>query len=135
MFHPACVTGIDSPSPIQEYLEAINDLPETDRASVQLILQPLLAGMDINAEDVHVEGTAFYALQSCINHSCQPNAHALRSDDDGNFLAVILAKQDISAHTEITISYINEALPFEERKTALQDYGFNCCCPRCQSMQ
>ena len=102
---------------------------------MQFILQPLFAGMDTNAEEANVEGTAFYALQSCINHSCLPNAHALRSDDDANSIAVMLAKQDIPAHTEITISYIDETLPFEERKTALLDYGFSCSCPRCQSMQ
>ena len=114
-------------------MEAIDDLPDTDRTVVQVMLQPLLAELDIHTEEAGVEGTAFYALQSCINHSCQPNAHALRSDDDANSNAVILAKQDISSGTEITISYIDETLSSQERQAALQDYGFTCHCPLCQS--
>lgn len=131
----ALYAGIDSPSPVPEYLEAIDDLSEADKAAVQPMLQPILASIDVCAEELKVEGTAFYALQSCINHSCQPNAHALRSDDHANSFAVILAKQDIPAGAEVTISYIDETLGFEERQLALQDYGFRCSCSLCQHKQ
>ena len=79
------------------------------------------------------EGTAFYALQSCINHSCNPNAHAMKRDDqDKDGSAVILAKKCIEPGDEITISYIDESMEFDERQLALQDYGFNCRCTRCR---
>ena len=32
---------------------------------------------------------------------------------------------------QITISYIDEDLPYEERQLLLADYGFTCKCPRC----
>ncbi|WVY99678.1 hypothetical protein V8G54_025748 [Vigna mungo] len=32
---------------------------------------------------------------------------------------------------QITISYVDEDLPFEERQASLADYGFRCRCPKC----
>ena len=85
-----------------------------------------------DAYDQACEGTAFYALQSCINHSCDPNAHAMKRDQqDTDGSAVILAKRAIAKGEEITISYIDESMDHEERRSALQDYGFQCRCPRC----
>ena len=81
--------------------------------------------------DQACEGSAFYALQSCINHSCDPNAHAMKGPEDEDGCAVVLAKRDIAAGEEVTISYIDEALSFEERQAALRDYGFQCRCSRC----
>ena len=118
------VAGIMSPSPVQEYMEAINDRPDTDKS--------LIAKLDLNAEELCVDGTAFYALQSCINHSCQPNAHAIRSEQDATCSAIIIAKHSIPAGEEITISYIDESLSYEERQEALEDYGFVCKCLLCQ---
>ena len=126
------MTGIMSPSPLQEYTEAVKDLPDTDRAAAQAVLGSVLSNLDLDADELCVEGTAFYAVQSCINHSCQPSAHALRSEDDPNSFAVIIATQDIPLGDEVTISYIDESLPYEQRQEALQDYGFECCCTLCQ---
>ena len=48
------------------------------------------------------EGSAFYALQSCLNHSCRPNARAFTRDGrDTNGAAVILAKRAIAAGEEV----------------------------------
>ncbi len=116
-----------SPSPVQEYIEAIDDLPDADKS--------LIAKLDMDTEELCVDGTAFYALQSCINHSCQPNAHAIRSELDLNCSAVVIAKHSIPAGEEITISYIDESLSYEERQEALQDYGFVCKCLLCQQEQ
>ena len=124
-----------SPSPVQEYIEAAEDLPDADRDTTQAILNPLLTQMELQPDELCVEGTAFYAVQSCMNHSCQPNAHALRSEDDPNSFAVIVAKEDIPAGDELTISYIDESLPFDQRQEALQDYGFVCQCRLCQQQQ
>ena len=76
--------GIMSPSPIQEYSDAIHDLPDTNKIPAQSLLEPLMSKLEVDANDLGVDGTAFYALQSCINHSCQPNAHAMRSEEDPN---------------------------------------------------
>ena len=124
-----------SSSPLQEYIEAVEDLPPADRSTIQAILDPLLGEMGLDTQEVCVEGTAFYAVQSCINHSCQPNAQASRCEDSPNTFAVIVAKEDISVGDEITISYIDESLPYDGRQEALQDYGFVCQCPLCQQQE
>lgn len=137
--HTTCsctCTGIMSPSALQEYIEAVEDLEQPDRAAAQAAMGSAFTNLDyIGTDEVCVEGTAFYAIQSCINHSCQPNAHALRSEDDPNSFAVIVATQDIPAGEEVTISYVDESLPYELRQEALQDYGFLCCCPLCHNQQ
>ena len=93
--------------------------------------EPLLDGLG-DSYDAACEGSCFYALQSCLNHSCAPNAHAFkRKDVDTDGSAVILAKRDIAAGEEVLLSYINESAPYHERQNALKDYGFTCACPRC----
>ena len=54
--------------------------------------------------DAACEGSAFYALQSCCNHSCAPNAYAFKRaqvDTDGS--AVVLAKRAIASGEEVCI--------------------------------
>ena len=93
---------------------------------------PLLAALG-DEEVPACEGTAFYALQSCINHSCSPNAHAMKRDgQDEDGAAVILAKRDIVAGEELTISYIDEAGGVNDRAKQLAEYGFVCQCSRCR---
>lgn len=80
------------------------------------------------------EGSCFYALQSCMNHSCDPNTHAYKRagvDTDGS--AIILAKRAIEAGEEICISYIEESEPHHVRQSMLEDYAFTCSCSRCRA--
>lgn len=79
-------------------------------------------------EDDSCLGTGFYPFQSCINHSCLPNAsiHCAKSNE-----CTIVAQMKISKGEEITVSYIDEDMSFQERHRALLDYGFECKCPRC----
>lgn len=90
--------------------------------------------LDALGEDylVPCEGTAFFPLQSCMNHSCRPNAKAFKRDEDKDGHAVIIALRPISKDEEITIAYIDEDLPYEERQAQLADYGFTCTCLKCQ---
>ena len=44
---------------------------------------------------------------------------------------VISAVRDIGVGEEITISYIDEGQPLDERRADLADYGFQCRCARC----
>ena len=92
---------------------------------------PLLEALG-DAYEAPCEGTAFYALQSCMNHSCSPNAHAMKRDDqDLDGAAVILAKQAVRKGDEIFLSYIDESVDFDQRAELLRDYGITCRCPRC----
>ncbi|KDD76534.1 hypothetical protein H632_c192p2 [Helicosporidium sp. ATCC 50920] len=81
-----------------------------------------------------VEGTAFSPLHACCNHSCMPNAHAFKRSTDQDGTTVILALQDIAVGEEIELSYIDEDAPLQERRAALQEYGFLCQCVRANSV-
>lgn len=88
---------------------------------------PLLDALDTDY-DTACEGSGFYALHSCANHSCNPNA-VVEGDSSGE--AVVLACRAIKAGEEVCISYIEEEAPYRERQAALADYGFACVCERC----
>ncbi|XP_052626369.1 histone-lysine N-methyltransferase ATXR2 isoform X1 [Lactuca sativa] len=117
-------------SPVEDYFLYIDDLPEPEKKEVDEITQPFL---DALGEDYSVccQGTAFFPLQSCMNHSCCPTAKAFKRDEDRDGQATILASRPIKKGEEITISYIDEDLPFNERQALLADYGFRCKCLKC----
>ncbi|XP_071723211.1 histone-lysine N-methyltransferase ATXR2-like [Rutidosis leptorrhynchoides] len=117
-------------SPVQDYFSYIDDLPPPQKEKVEKITRPLL---DALGDDYSVccEGSAFYTLQSCMNHSCCPNAEAFKREEDRDGRATILCLRPICKGEEITISYIDEDLPFDERQALLADYGFKCKCPKC----
>ncbi|KAH9617184.1 hypothetical protein KSS87_012399 [Heliosperma pusillum] len=52
-------------------------------------------------------------------------------DKDGQ--ATIVAVRDIQRGEEVTISYIDEELSYEERQRSLADYGFRCKCSKCSA--
>ncbi|CAM6078619.1 unnamed protein product [Sphagnum tenellum] len=117
-------------SPVEDYFLYINDLPPEAKAQAGLVTKVYL---DALGDDyaAYCQGSAFFALQSCINHSCTPNAKAFKRDQDNDGQAVLLATRHIRRGEEITISYIDEDSSLEERKAALADYGFTCRCLRC----
>ncbi|CAL5403501.1 unnamed protein product [Camellia sinensis] len=118
------------PSPVEDYFLYIDDLPHSDKKEAEITTRPVL---DALGDDYSVccEGTAFFPLQSCMNHSCHPNAKAFKREEDRDGQATIIALRPISKGEEVTISYIEEDLPFEERQALLADYGFRCKCPKC----
>uniref|UniRef100_A0A0D9W9W8 SET domain-containing protein n=1 Tax=Leersia perrieri TaxID=77586 RepID=A0A0D9W9W8_9ORYZ len=123
--------GLVVASPIEDYFIHIDDLPDDKKEEAEKVTRPFL---DALGEDYSApcEGTAFFPLQSCMNHSCCPNAKAYKRDEDTDGNAVIIALQPIKKDDEITMSYIDEDVPYEERQAQLADYGFICTCPRCQ---
>ncbi|KAK6134892.1 hypothetical protein DH2020_031376 [Rehmannia glutinosa] len=117
-------------SPVEDYFLYIDDLPPSQKKEAEKITKPFL---DALGEDYSIscQGTAFFPLQSCMNHSCIPNAKAFKREEDRDGQATIVALRPILKDEEITISYIDEDLPYEERQELLADYGFRCKCPRC----
>ncbi|KAK6241576.1 hypothetical protein SCA6_006965 [Theobroma cacao] len=118
------------PSPVEDYFLYIDDLAYPEKKEAERITQPYL---DALGDDYSVccQGTAFFPLQSCMNHSCCPNAKAFKREEDRDGQATIMALRPICKGEEVTISYIDEDLPFEERQALLADYGFRCRCTRC----
>lgn len=73
-------------------------------------------------------GEALYLFSSCVNHSCKPNA-IQRFEDNGRIL--IRSLEDISAGSEICISYCDAGRSTWWRRNELYKYGFICNCPKC----
>ncbi|CDJ47120.1 hypothetical protein, conserved [Eimeria brunetti] len=75
-------------------------------------------------------GWGLFRLGSMTNHSCWPNAEA---DFPLHSTALeVRALRPIDMEEEVTVSYIDEALPLHQRRQILQKhYGFTCTCPRC----
>ncbi|CAL9043419.1 unnamed protein product [Musa banksii] len=117
-------------SPVEDYFIHIDDLPSPEKVEAEKLTRPLLESLG-DEYSVCCQGTGFYPLQSCMNHSCCPNAKAFKRDEDKDGQAIIIAARPIVKGEEITISYIDEDLPYDERQTLLADYGFGCMCPRC----
>lgn len=117
-------------SPVEDYFLYIDDLPYPEKQEAEKITLPFL---DALGDDYSVccQGTAFFPLQSCINHSCCPNAKAFKREEDRDGQATIIALKPICKGEEVTISYVDEDLPFEERQALLADYGFKCKCLKC----
>jgi hypothetical protein len=62
---------------VEDYFLTVDELEEPDRSAAQKMTASLLDALG-DAYTAPAEGTAFYTLQSCANHSCAPNAHTLK---------------------------------------------------------
>ncbi|CAN6457989.1 unnamed protein product [Victoria cruziana] len=122
--------GLVVASPVEDYFIYISDLPPFEMEEAEKFTRPLL---DTLGDDyaISCEGTAFFPIHSCMNHSCCPNTKAFKRDEDKDGQATIIAVRPISRGEEVTISYIDEDLPYEDRQASLADYGFQCKCPKC----
>ncbi|XP_027170995.1 histone-lysine N-methyltransferase ATXR2 [Coffea eugenioides] len=117
-------------SPVENYFLYIDDLPDSEKEKAEKVTESFLDALGDEYSGC-CEGTAFFPLQSCMNHSCNPNAKAFKREEDRDGQAVLVALQPIHKGEEVTISYIDEELPYEERQSLLADYGFRCRCPKC----
>uniref|UniRef100_A0A7N0TFA5 SET domain-containing protein n=1 Tax=Kalanchoe fedtschenkoi TaxID=63787 RepID=A0A7N0TFA5_KALFE len=117
-------------SPVEDYIQFITDLPDQKKKEVEKDIRPVLNALGEDYTNL-CRGTAFYPLQSCMNHSCCPNTKAFKREEDRDGLATVIASRLIHKGEEITISYINEDLPYEERQELLADYNFTCKCSKC----
>lgn len=118
-------------SPSQMWLAHLHELPKEDFESLQDEYKTVMEAVDALADAGACDGNGFYSIQSCANHSCNPNTHVFKRSQDIDGRAVLIALRDISVGEEITISYINEDDEYEERQKALRDYGFVCHCDLC----
>jgi hypothetical protein len=69
--------GVVVATPLEDYFLRLDGLPAEERRNAMACARPYLDAMG-SAYAAPAEGTAFYAVQSCLNHSCQPNAHTLK---------------------------------------------------------
>jgi SET and MYND domain-containing protein len=75
-------------------------------------------------------GSAVYLLASLFNHSCDPNVNV--AWPAGTATVKFTAARDIDPGEQLTISYINQAMPVAARQQVLEfSYGFQCHCALC----
>ncbi|TFY80212.1 hypothetical protein EWM64_g3797 [Hericium alpestre] len=69
-----------------------------------------------------------------FNHSCVANAAPMYVIKPGQLVRMnVIALRDIALDEEITIPYLDPALPLDDRQRALQaNYGFTCSCALCK---
>ncbi|KAH8584706.1 SET domain containing with a cysteine cluster at the C-terminus [Cryptosporidium sp. chipmunk genotype I] len=76
-----------------------------------------------------IKGACVCIIQSCFNHSCDPNCHVYTIDDSTIY---VNTNRDIMKGEELTISYIDNTLPLAERINLIQNYHFTCACILCK---
>ena len=101
-------------------------------AVASLIFQIRTNAAEITRSNKKV-GCALSVLMGWHNHDCAPNARSV-IEADGS--VQIQSLKEIKDGEEVTISYVDPKLPYEERrKTLLKHYGFECRCARCLNEQ
>ena len=79
------------------------------------------------------QGAGMYTLQSCFNHSCEPNVKIRYSNSNE---ITLYTSRDVAAGEELNISYIAELfLMYEDvvqRRKRLAPYFFTCKCSKCE---
>lgn len=94
---------------------------------------PILEVLDANGfaicdDELHCTGLGLYLCAATINHSCAPNACQTFIGDK----LYVRTTSKIKVGEEITISYVDCAMPSRRRRAQLQSlYGFSCYCTRC----
>jgi hypothetical protein len=77
-------------------------------------------------------GAGLFTLQSCFNHSCDPNAEVVFSD---NSEIAVRLRRAVKVDEPITITYISPLYlvyeNFAQRRDRLSPYFFTCRCDRC----
>ena len=79
-------------------------------------------------------GTGLFVLACCMNHSCQPSAKIVKSQEDLDNKLLVVANWNIKKGDEICISYIDleSQSSYADRQEACKEYLFNCACEICQ---
>jgi Cupin-like domain/SET domain len=94
-------------------------------------------GDDLDYIFLPLDGTAMYATACKMNHSCDPNVIVMYRSKRGwgwhyPLTAYCVALKEISPNEELTISYIESDMSYEQRSQALAIYGFHCSCATCE---
>ncbi|OBZ71242.1 Histone-lysine N-methyltransferase ASHR1 [Grifola frondosa] len=86
--------------------------------------------------DAYAHGI-FPLASRLFNHSCTPNSATKYIITPSEPVRMeVVALRDISADEEVTIPYLDPALPYETRQEALRmNYGFTCTCSLCTFSQ
>ncbi|KAL1506485.1 hypothetical protein ABEB36_005844 [Hypothenemus hampei] len=117
----------------RQNVEKLN-LSSKDREKINNIVDTIYDDMYAHTGDfLNSEGVALYLKQSCINHSCDPNAEIKFLHNNSRLFLVAL--KDIQPDEEILISYLGECeinrSRHSRRKLLMENYIFACECSKC----
>ena len=127
--------GISLRSPLSDYLLAVEAAGQAVSQDQKAALQVLLDAIPQDEPDPPIKGFGLYALQGSMNHSCAA-ALSLREDAcDFSATITLVANTAVAAGQELTVNYLEEGLPLQERQQGLLEYGFACSCSLCSSGQ
>lgn len=120
--------------PLSDFHLYISSLPDSYQAIIANIYKKDSNPMDfVHSEwmqGLTIHGTGLFPIGNSINHSCIPNVASASCYNDSRISLVSL--RPIESGDELLISYIDEELPFEERKAKLlKYYNFECRCQKC----
>ena len=74
--------------------------------------------------------SGLFALQSYVNHSCNPNSHRVFFDGHLHFICVRPIKKD----EQLVMAYVNPANSITDRQKKLRSHwGISCVCDRCKA--
>ncbi|XP_049279125.1 histone-lysine N-trimethyltransferase SMYD5 [Anopheles funestus] len=112
------------------------NMDDKERQPVDELIDELYSKMDdVVGSFLNNEGSALYATQSKINHSCAPNAETVFPNS--NHVLALRATSDIQPGEEICISYLDECNAQRSRHTRqkiLKEYYlFVCQCEKCEN--
>ncbi|KAL9657731.1 hypothetical protein ABK040_016226 [Willaertia magna] len=80
--------------------------------------------------ELSLQGMGAFTIHNCINHSCIPNIVTMSNQLNHNICVKTL--QNLKEGDELFISYVDENLPYLERKEKLlEQYLFECRCNKC----
>jgi hypothetical protein len=120
-------------SPVEDYFLEVDALDDgsAEKEAALADTAPLLDALDLEY-DAPLEGSGFFALQSCCNSDCDPNVAPRKDDGDDDGRCVLIATRAIRAGEELTMCYVDETADVRERRAQLMDYGFECACETCE---
>lgn len=126
-------------SPLSQWVNTCTKSLENDKSKLKKFnkyLDKLYDRLDKYAgQFLNSEGSALFELQSCANHSCNPNAEIVFKNNNNE--VSLKALGDIHQGEEITISYLDECSLTRSRhsrqKILKENYLFLCDCDKCLS--
>lgn len=118
-------------SPFVEYTEMANAIKGGDVELSAFMKKARAANKDTNLCNTSTRGQGIYTVGCLFNHSCEPNLQVQYCHENDETLVAVCIRP-IKSGDEVTISYINEDLPVQERLQQLYEhYLFDCSCVKC----
>ncbi len=122
--------GMKVRNPLELYYEHVIKL---DAKKQKVVQQAFGKQWEVlkKCKDISSEGTGFYLLGACLNHSCMPNVQLSKPEGSTDDTTAVVSLRDITKNEQLFISYVDPKQSYPQRREALSFYGFECKCQKC----